>query len=251
MNVIENIIKETKSNPISIKIKELLSEKYALILEVKLIKIIGRRNIGLGPLTNLSDGGDGGGINRKYSLEGALIVSIKTRGVNNFNIENRNIENFRIYELISPTGEKYIVKNLKEFCRNNNLHNGKLYDLLNNKVKYYKGWSISIIQDKKHKTFPLKYNGYYRLIDTHGKEYTTNSIIKFCEEFNLRQSGFIKILKGVKKLYLGWQCFKLNKIDDSKLTNFYKIAIRKNPKHTPIYNYYLTDPNGVRSLLSI
>src|SRR5687767_9844318 len=42
-----------------IKIREDLSEDEAFILERELIKIIGRRDLGTGPLVNLTDGGDG------------------------------------------------------------------------------------------------------------------------------------------------------------------------------------------------
>jgi hypothetical protein len=46
--------------PSSIRIRINLSESAAFILEKILIRIIGRRDLKLGPLTNLTDGGDGG-----------------------------------------------------------------------------------------------------------------------------------------------------------------------------------------------
>ena len=57
---IRKIQKEINSNPIILKIKEKLSHKNAKDLEKLLIKTIGRRDTGLGPLTNMTDGGDGG-----------------------------------------------------------------------------------------------------------------------------------------------------------------------------------------------
>lgn len=43
-----------------VKVQENISELEALSYEIQLIKIIGRIDLGTGPLTNMSDGGDGG-----------------------------------------------------------------------------------------------------------------------------------------------------------------------------------------------
>lgn len=56
---IKNIIKETNQNPIIIKYKEILVEAESFDLEVNLIKTIGRFDLNLGPLTNLTNGGEG------------------------------------------------------------------------------------------------------------------------------------------------------------------------------------------------
>lgn len=58
-HTIKKIIRETQREPIIIKIYENLSEKESLIKEVDLIKRIGRDDLGLGCLTNLTDGGEG------------------------------------------------------------------------------------------------------------------------------------------------------------------------------------------------
>jgi hypothetical protein len=58
-NKIKKIIRETGNNPIIIKIKEDLMEFEANKLEIDLIKLIGRKDLKLGPLTNMTDGGEG------------------------------------------------------------------------------------------------------------------------------------------------------------------------------------------------
>jgi len=58
-NKIKKIIKETGSKPIIIKLFENLYEEQALETEIFLIRQIGRDDMNLGPLTNLTDGGDG------------------------------------------------------------------------------------------------------------------------------------------------------------------------------------------------
>lgn len=56
---INKIIKCTGEIPIIIRILENLSEINAFNLEKKLIKIIGRNDLGLGTLVNMTDGGEG------------------------------------------------------------------------------------------------------------------------------------------------------------------------------------------------
>jgi len=86
INVIEKIHQENLTVT-SIKYRENLSEEEAFFLEKELIRKIGRNDRGLGPLTNLTDGGEGGsgGTSRKgdwpelyrsvlqYDLSGNLI----------------------------------------------------------------------------------------------------------------------------------------------------------------------------------
>lgn len=58
-NIINKIILETNNYPTITFIKTRLSHKEALILEINLIESIGRRSLNNGPLTNLTNGGDG------------------------------------------------------------------------------------------------------------------------------------------------------------------------------------------------
>lgn len=58
LNKIKAIMK-AGMKPIVIKIHKQVSEKYAFEKEKELIKVIGRHDMGTGPLTNLTDGGEG------------------------------------------------------------------------------------------------------------------------------------------------------------------------------------------------
>lgn len=61
LNKIRKIQKETGKNPIIIKYIEGLTEEEAFLkYETHMINIIGRSDLGKGPLTNLTDGGEGG-----------------------------------------------------------------------------------------------------------------------------------------------------------------------------------------------
>ena len=59
-NKIRKIFKETNQKPIIMKLKERLDEKTAFTLEIRMISKIGRLDLGVGPLTNLTNGGEGG-----------------------------------------------------------------------------------------------------------------------------------------------------------------------------------------------
>jgi len=56
---VKKILREIFYEPYMILAKQNISERESLDLEVKFIKEIGRHNLNLGPLTNLTDGGEG------------------------------------------------------------------------------------------------------------------------------------------------------------------------------------------------
>lgn len=66
---IRKIQRETKKDPEIIILAQKLNEKDALDLETKYIKLIGRKNLKLGPLCNLTDGGEGLSNPPEYIIE--------------------------------------------------------------------------------------------------------------------------------------------------------------------------------------
>lgn len=56
---INKIVDETNEIPLILKVKDNLNEEEAFILEKQLIKLIGRKDLKLGSLCNLTDGGEG------------------------------------------------------------------------------------------------------------------------------------------------------------------------------------------------
>ena len=111
----KNVINKIKLNgdkPISIVVKDNLSEFDSFTLEKKLIKLIGRRNLNTGYLTNLTDGGEGtSGIIQSNETKHKRNESLKKYRPyfksNEFKIKMKNIAQKRI------VSDKYI-----EYCKN-------------------------------------------------------------------------------------------------------------------------------------
>lgn len=132
-------ILESKKEPIRYKLYDKISLYSAKRLEIYLIKLIGRRNLNEGPLSNLTNGGDGeviigrkGKLNanygNKWTDEQKKRASEKSKKLGYLVGDKNpmNIEEYRkkvseskmgiknpngcIWELISPSNEKHIIK---------------------------------------------------------------------------------------------------------------------------------------------
>jgi group I intron endonuclease len=58
-----------------------------------------------------------------------------------------NSHSKKTYRATDPSGNIYIFKNMRGFCRVHRLHNGTMYDVANGKLKQHKGWSVEIISE--------------------------------------------------------------------------------------------------------
>ncbi len=77
-NSIKKILNSGK-DPIIIKYREDLSESDAFLLEIQMIDSIGRKDIGKGPLKNLTNGGEGNS-ERKFTDEHRMNLSLSRIG---------------------------------------------------------------------------------------------------------------------------------------------------------------------------
>lgn len=140
--VSDKILLETGKPHIALKLYEHLTDDKSKEIEIKLISLIGRRSLGKGPLTNLTDGGDGtsGCIPSK---EKCSKISKSLKGVPLTNQRRENIKSARSkieYKLISPENEVIVTKNIRQFCRDRNLNNGAMYQVLKGTVNHHKHW---------------------------------------------------------------------------------------------------------------
>lgn len=171
-------MKKLGIEPIRIKFKDHLNEEWAFWWEIRLIELIGRKNLQKGPLLNLTDGGEGTSGN---ILSDETKTKIGKSGENNYffnrrlfgkdnlmygkshseqtkeKIRQKALERYRndpefrlktgkhnlkTFILIDPQNNKYIVDNLPEFCAKHNLKSTCLYQILCNKQKTHRGWKI-------------------------------------------------------------------------------------------------------------
>lgn len=245
MRVIGKVIEKTGKKPIAIKIITGLDHIWAHELEEKLIKIIGRRDQNKGPLTNLSDGGPGPlGVvpknkGKPMSFEQCLKLRESHKGYKPTREQMENtiasIER-NTYKIVSPTGEEFLIKNLNKFSKDYGFSSGSLSRSARSGNPTNKGWAVKIIKSVTEE----KYDGCYKLTDREEREYTTNSLKKFCKEFELSDACLNKVLKGVTYQSGGWTVSKLDPTKSVNLTHRYS-----RPKNL-WYEYTLKDPNGVR-----
>jgi hypothetical protein len=144
-NVIKQIL-DSGYDPIIIKYKENLEENDAFLLEKDLIEKIGRKDLGIGPLRNLSNGGEGNG-NRVFTEEHRKNISESKKGKCT---ENMKIHLTKIHE--NMKGNKYTLgyipsKETKEKMSKSGL--GKTFT-----EDHRKNISKSLMGHKGHKHSP-------------------------------------------------------------------------------------------------
>ena len=137
-NTIRHIWDQSKE--VEIKIVFQGTREKAFLLEKELIKKYGRANLGLGPLTNLTDGGDGGTPGLKDSEETIYKKSISHKGCKNhmfgkthdenvrkkisenrdYNISGKNNGRAKSYKLIFADGSEQLFEgNFFTWCKEN------------------------------------------------------------------------------------------------------------------------------------
>lgn len=171
-NKIEKIIKETKEKPISIKLKENLIEADAYYVEENVIKTIGRIDLKTGPLSNRTDGGNGGsgsanlskesrkklgdftrgktyeeihGIEKASKLKKLIAESNKNRIFSEEQRDKMSDKWSMFWKITNPKGEVVIIKSLTKFCKKNNLTLTLMHSVANKKQTHHKGWKCEYV----------------------------------------------------------------------------------------------------------
>jgi len=181
--------------PIIIKLFENLTESEAFEKEIQLIESIGRINLKTGPLTNMTEGGDGISGNviseetrkkiseahkgKKLTEEHKRLLSIKNKQAlaakggkfTREHIEKLKIANSRPrgqmsiqsrlskcnkYLIISPDGIEYKIKGLKDFCKEHTLNLSQMRRVSKGVLETYKGWKCITLTNKYKRHYQLK-----------------------------------------------------------------------------------------------
>ena len=101
----------------------------------------------------------------------------------------------KTYEFYNPEGEKVIIHNMTQFCKDNNLPQSTMASVATGKRKHHIGWTID-------KNFCYTKKSYI-VIGPNGNEYLTENLTQFCKEYNLSYSGMTSVLYGRTKQYKG------------------------------------------------
>ena len=74
-------------------------------------------------------------VNKSYSKDNCKWIHIKEQAGNQRRV--------REFEAISPTGERYISRNLTKFCKEHNLHRPSASDVLHGRSSHHRGWKFT------------------------------------------------------------------------------------------------------------
>jgi len=229
-NKIKKIQRETTKDPIILKYKEGLKEYDAILLEINMIKYIGRKDLNTGPLVNLTAGGEG---NPKLSekskkQKGQKIKKWWKNEKYRNNIIEKNKEAHKGKKL-SENHKRKIVESSKYLWQQKNFRNKTIKAIRLSSFKqskslkeYYKN-NKHPFDGRKHKEITKKKisntlhqkeligkkNGnniwiyYFKNIITN-KKFKTYSLRKFCDENNLNFNTISRYIT-FKNKYNNWE----------------------------------------------
>ena len=187
--------------PIKFKIKDSLFENDAFTLEKDLIKLIGRYNLNLGPLTNLTDGGDGAS-GKIYTDEERYQKGIHSRGKTKeeyYGLEKSKI----IQEKINISVRKFHLENPDIYKGSNSSMYNKKHSLETKKKMSEFAKTRTGDKNASAKTIEV-YNSNLEYIDT----FTTVQAVS--DNFKISRVSIGKVLNGTLEKTKGY-IFKYKK----------------------------------------
>lgn len=189
INKIKKIIRETGNNPHIIFLKENLSENDSLVLEVDAIKVIGRKDKNVGPLLNLTDGGE---------------------GVSGMKHTDSTLEKIRQACLGKKHSEE-VKKKISEWLYKNSPQRGKKASLetVEKLRKSHLGYKCTEEHKRKmsESRTGIKHFGlcYYKFLNEDGQIIEWSAALdKFCEKYNLVRVSLQRTEKN-DKFHRGWK----------------------------------------------
>jgi hypothetical protein len=223
-----HIMEDLKQRPYIFKLIENITEEQAFELEIYLIKLIGRKNLGFGPLSNMTNGGDGFSGSVKTEEERRISSErMKQRWENKDFRECRSkdtkkqweteeIRRARLESMNSIESKKKLSESLKKHWNNNISHKKLQSENMSNRMKElfkdpeFKKRQLELLNtpesiEKKRKTLRQTCHSIktWEIINPNGKKTINKNLNLFCENFNL---NYQSMLKGN---YKGWRCERI------------------------------------------
>jgi hypothetical protein len=178
-----------------------LSISEAFKKEIEFIKIHGRKNLGLGTLCNLTDGGEGG--------LGTILAG-------------------KDFEILSPDGEIIKGNNISKFCHKYNLSVSNICSVLKGILHSSNGWQST--NPDFHRKYPT-----YRILSPTNELYTFNSLADFSKEHDLDQTYLGQVILKKAAHLLGWHLEEMNP-KFIKLLDYYLRGVHKHSRATELIN---------------
>jgi hypothetical protein len=193
---------ENDTPPIIITLYENLTPEKARFKEVELIKLIGRNDLKQGPLTNMTDGGDGP-INKIVSKETKRKLSkaqkeyckkygSQSKGKTHGDVAKKNMSDAWTPERIKKQAERMkgnifgVGQYNPKYGKNNSFHG-----------KHHTNETKQKIREKLGKR--------WLITDPEGNEYNVTGMKSFCEERNLNRKYLRYVAQGKWRQYKGWK----------------------------------------------
>lgn len=226
--ILRRILNEN-DKPKIIRIKEDLTEEEAFKLEIELIRIIGRTDLKTGTLLNKTSGGDGITITKEKRSQTSL-NNWKRKEYRKFFLDLNSDD----WKIIFPDETCLIIKNLNEWCQQNNFNYNSCKTYSKRKTKYH---NICFINLNKQGNLTSKD---FREASTHKNKKRRISIyeIQFKDKKEFQVTGLSTLYKlfnfsithlqnSIINNTYAYDSFKIKKISESiqyieELTDFQK-----------------------------
>jgi len=181
-NYLESLYKNGYS-PIVLKLYENILENDAFDKEMYLIKTIGRIKDSTGPLTNISDGGDGySGFKHSEKVKEKISKIHKGRKLTE---EHKSLLSIKNKEALTKKGGKFTEEHIEKLKKANSRPRGPMSD------------NSKIARCNK-----------YLITSPEGVEHEVSNIAEFCNKNNISVKEMRRIAHK-NKTYQGWKCIKI------------------------------------------
>lgn len=181
-------IKSVNHNPPADKnliffVKENVSEQEAFYWEMYYINKYGRKDNNTGVLRNLTDGGKG------------TAQHIKHQNI---------IDNISYYWVVKfKDNQPEVIKNLREFCRRNNLDQSTMRRLANGECIQHKGYQCRYNGNLLFDFYDTKPE--YKFISPTGNIFNVSNLREFSKKHCLDHSCLSKLIHKKRKQHKGWK----------------------------------------------